>query len=106
MVHTCLVASNKYECNIRRCWQIFHGISLLFAGVHSVHVALLSEMATVEFDEQVTTSDTLTTDIASLGFDVECVAVNSASDFSKVNFKVNVAHTVHLLVAANIMYIS
>ena len=56
-------------------------------------------MATVEFDEHITTSDALTTDISSLGFDVECVAVSGSSDFSKANFKVNVAHTVHLFVA-------
>ena len=49
-------------------------------------------MATVEFNESITTSDALVTDIASLGFDVECVAVSSSSDFSKVNFKVNIAH--------------
>ena len=74
-------------------------VTIIIAGVHSVHVALLSEMATVEFDELITTSDALTADISSLGFDVECVAVSGSSDFSKANFKVNVAHTLHLFVA-------
>ena len=51
-------------------------------------MALLSEMATVEFDEDLTTSEAVRTDIASLGFDVECIAVNNNTDFSRVNFKV------------------
>ena len=58
-------------------------------GVHSIQVALLSEMATVEFDEQLTDSDILTSDIASLGFDVTCMAVTSDTQFSKVDFKVH-----------------
>ena len=60
-----------------------------FLGVHSIQVALLSEMATVEFDEQITDSDILTSDIASLGFDVTCMAVTSDTQFSKVDFKVH-----------------
>ena len=61
-------------------------------GVHSIQVALLSEMATVEFDEQLTDSDILTSDIASLGFDVTCMAVTSDTQFSKVDFKFIVIH--------------
>ena len=61
-------------------------------GVHSVQVALLSEIATVEFDEYLTTSDALTTDIASLGFDAECIAVSSNTEVSRVNFKVTLQY--------------
>ena len=51
-------------------------------------MALLSEMATVEFDEDLITSDALTAGIAALGFEVECVAVSNNTEFSRVNLKV------------------
>ena len=57
-------------------------------GVHSIQVALLSEMATVEFDECVTDADILSKDISSLGYDVELIAVTTQTEFSTVKFKV------------------
>ena len=61
---------------------------LRFSGVHSIQVALLSELATVEFDENLTDSDILTKDIASLGFDVNLIAVTTRTEFTTVRFKV------------------
>jgi Cu+-exporting ATPase len=58
-------------------------------GVHSIQVALLSELATVEFDENLTDSDILTKDIASLGFDVNLIAVTTRTEFTTVRFKVD-----------------
>lgn len=48
-------------------------------------------MAVVDFDEDLITSDTLVADIASLGFDVECLEVNNNTEFSRVSFKVRPA---------------
>ena len=60
----------------------------LYSGVHSIQVALLSEMATVEFDEDLTDTDTLTKEIASLGFDVKLISVTTKTEVSTAKFKV------------------
>ena len=64
-------------------------MKLYFSGVHSVQVALLSEIATVEFDEDLTDSDILAKDIASLGFDVELIALTTDTELTTVRFKVS-----------------
>ena len=60
-----------------------------------MQVALLSEMATVEFDEDTTTTETIARDIGALGFDVECVGVSSNTECSRIDFKV--LHRIQLL---------
>ena len=47
-------------------------------------------MAKVEYDEQLTSSEILSSDIASLGFDVMCTAVNSANKITIAKFKVDI----------------
>lgn len=61
---------------------------LIALGVHSIQVALLSEMATVEFDEDLTDADTLTKEISSLGFDVKLISVTTKTEVSTAKFKV------------------
>ena len=51
-------------------------------------MALLSEMATVEFDESLTDSEILSKNIASLGFDVKVITVTTKTEFTTVRFKV------------------
>lgn len=51
-------------------------------------MALLSEMATVEFDEDLTDTDTLVKEIASLGFDVKLTSITTKTEVSTAKFKV------------------
>ena len=51
-------------------------------------MALLSEVATVEFDECQTDTEKLAKDISSLGFDVELIGISTKAEFSTVKFKV------------------
>ena len=60
-----------------------------------MQVALLSEMATVEFDEDTTTTEAIASGIGALGFDVECVGVSSNTECSRIDFKV--LHRIQLL---------
>ena len=61
-----------------------------YVGVYSIQVALLSEVATVEFDECQTDTEKLAKDISSLGFDVELIGISTKAEFSTVKFKVRI----------------